>query len=58
MTASLSWLLLGAAVQLLGFGRWMTPIAAWLAPVFLLHFAHGVPPLAGCLALAAAGAGV
>lgn len=38
------WLLLGSAIQLLGFGRWMTPLAAWLAPVFLLHFAHGLTP--------------
>lgn len=49
MSASFAWLILGAAVQLLGFGRWMTPLAAWLAPVFLLHFAGGVPALAGFL---------
>jgi len=58
MASALPWLLLGALIQLLGFGRWMTPIAAWLAPVFVLHFTHTVPPLAGFLwvwlALAAA----
>jgi apolipoprotein N-acyltransferase len=43
------WLLLGAAIHLFGFGRWMTPFAAWLMPVFVLHFAHGMPPIAGVL---------
>lgn len=44
-----SWLILAAALQLLGFGRWMTPVAPWLAPVFLLHFTHDMPLLAGML---------
>jgi len=44
-----SWLILGASLQLLGFGRWMTPLAAWLAPVFLLHFTHTVAPVTGML---------
>lgn len=43
------WLLLGAGIQLLGFGRWMTPLAAWLAPIFLLHFMHSMPPVVGML---------
>jgi len=43
------WLLLGAGLQVLSFGRWMTPLAAWLAPVFILHFAHGMAPVAGML---------
>jgi apolipoprotein N-acyltransferase len=47
--AKFLWLVLGTALQLLGFGRWMTPLAAWLAPVFLLHFAHGLPPVAAML---------
>ncbi len=47
--AKFLWLLLGTALQLLGFGRWMTPLAAWFAPVFLLHFAHGLPPVAAML---------
>ena len=47
--ASFFWLILGAAIQLLGFGRWMTPLAARLAPVFLLHFVHSQPTLAGVL---------
>lgn len=48
MTASLSRLLLGAAVQLLGFGRWMTRIAAWLA--LAVGFAirlRGIVPMPG-----------
>lgn len=43
------WLVLGTALQLFGFGRWMTPLAAWLAPVFLLHFAHGLTPVIAML---------
>jgi len=43
------WLFVGAALQLFGYGRWMTPLAAWLAPVFLLHFAHTQPPVTGVL---------
>ncbi len=47
--AVFGWLLLGAGLQLLSFGRWMTPLAAWLVPVFLLHFTHNLPPLTGAL---------
>jgi apolipoprotein N-acyltransferase len=47
--APVLWLFLGAVLQLFGFGRWMTPLAAWLAPVLLLHFAHTMPPVAGML---------
>lgn len=43
------WVILGALLQLLGFGRWMTPLAAWLAPVFLLHFTRSLEPLTGFL---------
>lgn len=43
------WLALGAGLQLFGFGRWMTPVTPWLVPVFLLHFSHQVPALAGFL---------
>jgi apolipoprotein N-acyltransferase len=34
---SLWWLALGALLNLFAFGRWSLPIAAWLAPVLLLH---------------------
>jgi len=43
------WLALGAGLQLFGFGRWMTPVAPWLVPVFLLHFSHNMPMLSGML---------
>jgi len=43
------WLVLGAVLQVFGFGRWITPFAAWLTPVFLLHFAHTMPPITGTL---------
>jgi len=43
------WLFLGTVIQLFGFGRWMTPVASWLAPVFILHFAHEMSPLSGML---------
>lgn len=43
------WLSLGTVIHLFGFGRWMTPMAAWLMPVFMLHFAHSLPPIAGML---------
>ena len=49
LLAVFGWLLLGTGLQLLSFGRWMTPLAAWLAPVFFLHFTHNMPPLAGAL---------
>jgi apolipoprotein N-acyltransferase len=37
---SLWWLALGALLNPFGCGRWSLPIAAWLAPVFLLHFSR------------------
>lgn len=43
---SLLWLALGGALRVFDFGRWLVPAAAWLAPVFLLHFAR-TTPLAG-----------
>ena len=33
-------LLLGTALNAFSSGKWATPLAAWLAPVFLLHFAR------------------
>lgn len=44
-----AWLLLGGMLQAFGFGRWLVPLAAWLAPVFLLHFTRGALPLEGVL---------
>jgi len=45
------WLALGAGLQLFGFGRWMTPVAPWLVPVFLLHFSHNMPMFSGMLCI-------
>lgn len=42
-------LVIGAVLQLFGFGRWMTSVAAWVVPVFFLHFSHAMPLLAGAL---------
>lgn len=46
---SFAWLALGGLLQLFGFGKRMVPATAWLVPVFILHFARGVDPLAGAL---------
>jgi apolipoprotein N-acyltransferase len=46
---SFVWLALGGLLQLFGFGKRMIPAAAWLVPVFLLHFARGVDPFVGAL---------
>jgi apolipoprotein N-acyltransferase len=48
---SLVWLGLGGLFQLFGFGKWMIPAAAWLVPMFLLHFTRRVDPLAGALGI-------
>ena len=47
--SSYAWLLLGGALQVFGFGKWIVPLAAWLAPVFLLHFTRGAHPIGGVL---------
>lgn len=47
--SSYVWLLLGGVLQAFGFGKWMVPLAAWLAPVFLLHFTRGTQPIGGVL---------
>lgn len=44
-----AWLVLGGALQVLGFGKWIVPLAAWLAPVFLLHFTRETQTLGGVL---------
>lgn len=50
---NLLWLALGAGATLLAMGRWNVGLAAWLGPVFLLHFLRESPLVPG-LALAAA----
>lgn len=46
-TNTLAWLAAGGALQVLSFGRWLVPVAAWLAPAFLLHVTQSTPPLEG-----------
>lgn len=46
---SFLWLILGGALQVFGFGKWIVPLAAWLAPIFLLHFTREATPVAGVL---------
>ncbi|OYV32877.1 MAG: hypothetical protein B7Z83_10260, partial [Thiomonas sp. 20-64-5] len=41
----------GGVLQVFGFGKWIVPLAAWLAPVFLLHFTRGAPPVAGSISV-------
>jgi apolipoprotein N-acyltransferase len=41
------WLFIGGFFRLFDFGKKTIPIAAWLSPIFLLHFAHGLDPLSG-----------
>ncbi|MBI4671445.1 MAG: nitrilase [Chloroflexi bacterium] len=48
-TSSYAWLLLGGALQVFGFGKWIIPLSAWLAPLFLLHFTREVQPISGVL---------
>jgi apolipoprotein N-acyltransferase len=47
--ATLLWLALGGLLNLFNGGRWAIPLAAWLAPVFLLHFARLQSPLSGMM---------
>jgi apolipoprotein N-acyltransferase len=48
---SLIWLAIGGGLRFFDFGRWTIPLAAWLAPVFLIHFAHLNDPLAATVAI-------
>ena len=41
------WLLIGAGLLLFSNGRWMIPLATWLAPVFLIRFARTQPAFKG-----------
>ena len=41
------WLVIGGFLRFFDFGRWTIPLAAWLAPVFLIHFARLNDPLMG-----------
>ena len=37
------WLVIGGLLSIFTSGRWMIAAAGWLAPLFLLHYAHAVP---------------
>ena len=41
------WLFVGAGLLLFSNGRWIIPVATWLAPVFLIRFARTQPALKG-----------
>jgi apolipoprotein N-acyltransferase len=43
------WLTMAAALFLFAAGRWAIPLAAWLAPLFLLRFVRTQHPLPGLL---------
>ncbi|MFN0315904.1 MAG: apolipoprotein N-acyltransferase [Burkholderiales bacterium] len=43
------WLALGALLQIFNGGRWTIAAAAWLAPVFLLHFSRRQKPVRGMI---------
>jgi apolipoprotein N-acyltransferase len=45
------WLVLGAALSLFTSGQWAIPLAAWLAPLFLLRFVRTQRLLSGLLLL-------
>lgn len=47
--SSLAWLVIGGTLRLFDFGRWTIPLATWLAPVFLIHFARLNDPLMGAV---------
>ena len=41
------WLFVGAGLLLFSNGRWIIPLATWLAPIFLIRFARTQPALKG-----------
>lgn len=41
------WLLIGAGLLLFANGRWIIPLATWLAPIFLMRFARTQPARRG-----------
>ena len=48
---SFMWLAIGGVLRFFDFGRWTIPLAAWLAPVFLIHFARLNDPLTATVAI-------
>ena len=45
------WLAIGGVFATLCLGKGTIPLAAWLAPIFLLHFARITRPIAGLLSI-------
>jgi apolipoprotein N-acyltransferase len=45
------WLAIGGVCETLCLGKGTIPPAAWLVPIFLLHFARITPPIAGLLSI-------
>lgn len=43
MTDALIWLVIGGGASVFVSGRWNLALAAWAAPLFLLHYAHAAP---------------
>src|SRR5262245_27028544 len=41
------WLAIGGVLSLFSVGKWSVAVAAWLAPIFLLHFTHAKPAAVG-----------
>ena len=46
---SFIWLAIGGGLRFFDFGRWTIPLATWLAPVFLIHFARLNDPFTGAV---------
>ena len=44
---SFLWLVIGAILLLFANGRWIIPLATWLAPIFLMRFARTQPAVRG-----------
>ncbi len=43
------WLVLAVILSFFAGGRWVIPVTAWFAPLFLLHIVRSRRPLAGYL---------
>ena len=43
------WLAIGAILMLFAHGRWIIPLATWLAPIFILRFVHAKKPIRGLI---------
>ena len=46
------WLLAGAVLLVFANGRWIIPLTAWLAPVFIIRFLRNKKPVHGLILVA------